>query len=286
MAVATKRAAARALAQATGAKLNRIAQGANAVGLARHGVLPGGQGKHTAGMLDGSMKTVVLYGVDPQFDFANGTQALTALSGAKVVAFSAYASDALKKVAHVILPIGLLPEIEGSLTNVDGTTQTSRAGAKLPGDSRPGWRVLKALADKLAIGGFDFTDLGGLQAGLAPLAATSGTGLAAAQPSSAGLERIVSTPIYRGDAVLRRATALNHHPLTHGARAVLHPEEAIARGLADGAIAKVGDGVGSAALPVHVSPRVPRGAIWIESGYEATAPLSPTAGLAVVRAGA
>ena len=279
-------AAARALAQATGAKLNRIAQGANAVGLARHGVLPGGQGKHAAAMLDGSIKTLVLYGVDPQFDFANGTQALKALSGAKVIAFSAYASDALKKVAHVILPIGLLPEIEGSLTNVDGTTQTSRAGGKLPGDSRPGWRVLKALADKLALGGFDFTDLSGLQASLAPVAATSGRALAAAQPASAGLERVVSTPIYRGDAVLRRATALNHHPLTHGARAVLHPEEALARGLADGAIAKIGDGVGSAALPVAVSPRVPRGAIWIESGYEATAPLSPTAGLAVVRAGA
>ena len=42
-------------------------------------------------------------------------------------------------------------------------------------------------------------------------------------------------------------------------------------------MAKVGDGVGSAALPVAISPRVPRGAVWIEAGHEATAPLSPTA---------
>ena len=280
------RAAARALALATGAKLNRIAQGANAIGLARYGVLPAAQGRSVERMLDGSMKTLVLYGVDPQFDFANGTQALKALSAAKVIAFSAFASDAVKKVAHVILPIGLLPEIEASLTNVDGTPQSTRAGGKLPGDSRPGWRVLKALADKLSLAGFDFTDLAGLQASLAPVATTSGSGLASAPVASPGLERIRSTPIYRGDAVLRRATALNHHPLTHGARAVLHPEEALSRGLAEGAIAKVGDGVGSAALPVAISARVPRGAIWIESGYEATAPLSPTSGLAVVRAGA
>ena len=45
-----------------------------------------------------------------------------------------------------------------------------------------------------------------------------------------------------------------------------------------------GDGVGNAALPVAISPRVAKGAAWIESGYEATAPLAPDAGLAVVRA--
>ncbi|KFN44731.1 NADH-quinone oxidoreductase subunit NuoG [Arenimonas oryziterrae] len=277
-------AAARALAQATGAKLNRIAQGANALGLARHGVLPGGQGKTAATMLDGAIKTFVLHGIEPQFDFAHGAQALKALASAKVIALSAFASDELKKLAHVILPIAMLPEMEATLTNVDGVDQATRAGAKLPGEARPGWRVLKALADKLALSGFDFTDLAGLQSQLAPKMVASGDGLAAAVASQPGLERIVTTPIYRADAVLRRAAALNAHPLTTGARAVLNPEDALARGVSDGAIIKAGDGTGSASLPVVVSTRVPHGAIWIESGYEATAPMSPTAGLAVVRA--
>jgi len=47
---------------------------------------------------------------------------------------------------------------------------------------------------------------------------------------------------------------------------------------------KIGDGVGTLALPVKTSTRVPQGAVWIESGYEATAPLSSTAGLTLVRA--
>src|SRR5207344_1532516 len=98
-------------------------------------------------------------------------------------------------------------------------------------------------------------------------------GLAPAHSGGVGLERIVTTPIYHSDAVLRRAPALNAHPLTHGARAVLNAEDALALGLTDGAMAKVGDGVGTAMLPVHVSPRVPKGAIWVETNYEATAPL-------------
>ena len=45
-----------------------------------------------------------------------------------------------------------------------------------------------------------------------------------------------------------------------------------------------GDGIGSAALPVAIDARVAKGAVWIESGYEATAPMSPVARLAVVGA--
>ena len=49
-------------------------------------------------------------------------------------------------------------------------------------------------------------------------------------------------------------------------------------------MAKIGDGVGTAMLPVHLSPRVAKGAVWVESAYQATAPLSPTLNLAVARA--
>ena len=278
------RASARALATATGARLNRVPQGANAVGLARNGLRPVGQGRHAGAMLAQPLPTYLLYGIEPQFDFAHGAQALKALAGAKVVAFAAFASDELKKLAHVILPIGLLPEVEATLTNVDGTDQSTQAGGRLPGEARAGWRVLRALGGNLGLEGFTFTDLHGLRAGLAPDAPVQGSGLAEAGRHDAGLERITSTPIYRGDAVLRRAAALNAHPLTHGPRLVLHPEEALSRGLSDGGVAKVGDGVGSAALPVSVSARVPKGAVWIESGYEATAPMSPVARLAVVGA--
>ena len=278
------RATARALAASAGAALNRLPQGANALGLARQGLLPSGQGQHAGAMLATPRAAYLLYGIEPRHDFAHGAQALKALSAAPVVAFSAFASEDLRQVARVILPIGLLPEMEASLVNVDGREQSTQAGGKLPGEARPGWRVLRALGGGLGAEGFDFTDLEGLRASLAPVVPGQGSGLAPASTSAPGLERITSTPIYRGDAVLRRAAALNTHPLTRGACIVLHPEDALARGLAAGAMAKVGDGIGSAALPVQVDVRVAKGAAWIESGYDATAPMAPSAGLAVVGA--
>ncbi len=279
-------AAARALASETGAKINRIPQGANAVGLTQLGVLPSASGKNVAGMLSNAMSAYVLYGVEPQYDFANNAQALKALSNSKVIAFAAFASGHLKSVAQIILPIAALPELEASITNLDGKIQFTSAAGKLPGESRAGWRVLRALAEKLNVTGFDYTDLNGLRAQLKPKARQSGSALSgdAVVLASGELERIVSTPIYRGDAVLRRAASLNAHTLTQGAAAVLHPEEALARGLSEGVMVKLGDGVGSAALPLKVSKRVPQGCVWVESGYEATAPLSSTAGIALVRA--
>jgi NADH-quinone oxidoreductase subunit G len=65
----------------------------------------------------------------------------------------------------------------------------------------------------------------------------------------------------------------------------LHPEDALSLGLSEGAIAKVDDGRGTAALPVRIDARVARGGAWIEAGYPATAPIAPTgAALTVTRA--
>ena len=173
-----------------------------------------------------------MFGVEPQYDFANGTPRLPGPLPAPRSSPSRLCVRRLKKVADVILPIGLLPEIEATLTNVDGTVQTSAAGGKLPVEARPGWRVLRALDETLASSGFDFTDIAGLRARAEQAVATiPATRLAAWPQASAGLERIVTAPIYRGDAVLRRSTALNAHPLTLGARAVAASRGRAALGL-------------------------------------------------------
>jgi NADH-quinone oxidoreductase subunit G len=74
--------------------------------------------------------------------------------------------------------------------------------------------------------------------------------------------------------VVRRAAALQAHPLTLGARVTLHPADAQALGLAANAVAKVRNDVGTAALPVAISDRVAPGCAWVESGYGATAALA------------
>ncbi|GGY21898.1 NADH-quinone oxidoreductase [Rhodanobacter panaciterrae] len=265
------RALARFIADATGAGYNELPVGANAVGLAKLGVLPGNGGLDAQAMLAQPRKSYVLYGVEPPHDFADGAATLKALRSAEqVVAFSAYASAALRDVADVILPIALLPEIDATLVNVDGLAQGVSAGAKAPGQARPGWKVLRALGGALKLAGFEFDDLAGLRDGISERAVTPRSGLAA-RAVAAGLTRLATWPIYRGDAVLRRATALNAHPLNRAPAVRLNAAEAQRLGLTAGAQVRIGDVL----LPLVVDVAVPDGTAWIEAAQDLTATLPP-----------
>ena len=218
----------------------------------------------------------LLYGIEPGLDFADQHAALKALGDAQVVAFSQFACESTRRVANVILPIGALPEIEATLTNLDGVDQSTAAGGKLPGQARPGWRVLRALADVLGIAGFEFTDLPGLRAGIAPKSVQAASS-ALVERGGNGLEVAVTQAIYRVDGAVRRAEALQEHPLTTGARVVMHSSDAASSGLADGAMAKLDNSFGNATLQVYLDDKVAQGCVWIESGYGATAPLLASA---------
>ncbi|MDR7134265.1 NADH-quinone oxidoreductase subunit G [Lysobacter niastensis] len=264
------RKAAADFAAATGAALNRIPQGANAVGLSDYGVLP--TARDAQSMLADARSAYILYGIEPGMDFADTAVALKALNAAQVVAFSTFACRSTRSVADVILPIGLLPEIEATLTNLDGRQQQAVAGGKLPGQARAGWRVLRALAGELGAKGFEFTDLAGLRAGMQMRETQVAAGKAPAN-SGEGLEVAASIAIYRSDAVVRRAPALQAHPLNVEPKATLHPLDAAALGLAEGVVGKFSTHAGTATLPVAVSDKVARGTVWVESGHGATAPL-------------
>jgi NADH-quinone oxidoreductase subunit G len=268
---ASLRAAAADYASATGASLCRVPQGANAVGLARHGVLP--SARNVAGMFAEPRSAYVIYGIEPGLDFADTPAASRALASAKVLAFSHFACKSTRDVADVILPIGLLPEIDATLTNLDGKDQYAQAAGKLPGEAREGWKVLRALGGELQLAGFEFTDAAGMREAISNTKPVAIATSAAPAVNGQGLELAVSAAIYRTDGTVRRAEALQAHPLNVGARIVLNPADAQAAGVADGQMAKVGNGIGTAALPVVVDARVAAGAAWIESGYGATAPL-------------
>ncbi|HBG89187.1 MAG TPA: NADH-quinone oxidoreductase subunit G, partial [Stenotrophomonas sp.] len=96
-----------------------------------------------------------------------------------------------------------------------------------------------------------------------------------AQPAVAGegLEVASTAAIYRTDAVVRRAPALQSHPLNNAPRIVLNADDAARLQLQEGQMAKVGTDAGKATLPVVVDARVAAGSVWIESGHGATAPL-------------
>ncbi len=281
MHAAAIRKAAADFAASKGARLCRIPQGANALGLSRHGVLPASRDAQT--MLREARAGYLVYGIEPGLDFADQLVALKALGGAQVVAFSHFACQSTRRVADVILPIGALPEIDATLTNLDGVAQMTSAAGKLPGQAHAGWRVLRALADELKLDGFGYTDLAGLRAGVAPKSVQAAKGSAPAIAGT-GLEVVASQAIYRVDGVTRRAEALQAHPLNAGPRVLLNPADAATAGLVDAAMAKLSTANGTATLQVVVDDRVAPGCAWIETGHGATAPLAASAKVEVVRA--
>ena len=284
------RAAARFVAAATGAAYNEIPAGANAAGLARVGVMPHAGGLDAAGLLAKPPRALLTWQAGSQ-DTSSSAAYDAARSQADFhVYIGAYACNGVKRTAHAVLPVGLPPEIDGSYMNVDGSVQTLAAGAKMPGEARSGWRVLRALGAQLGLGGFTFTELGELRAELqGALAAkfnlAKNPRVTSVPAAGSGLTRVATVPLYRSDAVVRRSPALQAHPLTGKAAVGLNPEDALALGLANDASASVKGGDAEVVLPVVITRAVPRGAAWIESTWPETRALPPTgAALTVARA--
>jgi NADH-quinone oxidoreductase subunit G len=88
--------------------------------------------------------------------------------------------------------------------------------------------------------------------------------------------RIATTPIYRVDAVVRRAQALQGTPLGRSPALRLNLESARALGLSAGESASVADSEHEVRLPVEIDDTVANGAAWIEAGHADTGALGPT----------
>ncbi|HEX7370660.1 MAG TPA: NADH-quinone oxidoreductase subunit NuoG [Rhodanobacteraceae bacterium] len=276
------RALARGIARATDSAFDELPSGANAVGLARMGAQSQGGAK---ALLEQPPKALVTWQAGSQDAFAPAAYDKARQGAAFHVYAGAYACEGVKRTADAVLPLGLPPEIDGTYVNVDGTVQSVAAGSVLPGDARPGWKVLRALGAAMGIAGFDFVDLGDVRARIGerietPVAAPA---LALASRSAAAqgsLTRVATVGIYRTDAVVRRAKALQAHPLNRAPALRIHAEDAQALGLANGANADVN----GTRLPVAIDKAVPKGAAWIEAGHAATGSLPPHGAALTIKA--
>ena len=206
---------------AGGAALGHVTEGGNAAGLHLVGVLPdaanGGApaGRNAAGMCSKRAAGLILFGVEPDVDCAAG--AGDALGGAEfILSLNPWTSPWLLRHADVVLPIATYLETDGSFVNAQLDWQNFAAAAPGPRLSRPGWKVLRALADRLGLDGFGQSDasqvLAEARRQIDSRADTSdtplpGTGL---EPQSleeedfAGLE----LPMYSTDGLVRRSAPL------------------------------------------------------------------------------
>ncbi|HUN27539.1 MAG TPA: NADH-quinone oxidoreductase subunit NuoG [Steroidobacteraceae bacterium] len=222
-AFADLRALAAALAAASGATLGVLAEGGNAAGAYLAGAVPhrtaGGRpvahpGLDAERMLKDPLAAYLLQGpIEPWADATAGLEALRALSAAKlVVALTPFASEQLKHVAHILLPIATFAEAPGTFVNLEGAWQSFAAAARPLADSRPGWRVLRALGTELTLPGFEFEACEAVCAAVRQACgdATAGAyaGAHRVEPRAGVEASVVDLPMYQVDAIVRRASSL------------------------------------------------------------------------------
>jgi NADH-quinone oxidoreductase subunit G len=134
------------LGQQTGAAVGYLTEAANTVGAQLAGAQPMQGGLNAAQMLAGGLKAALLYNCEPGPDTAQPGD----LSGCDmVVTFSPFKTNL--DVSDVLLPIAPFTETSGTFVNAEGRVQSFHAVVKPLGDTRPGWKVLRVLADLLDV---------------------------------------------------------------------------------------------------------------------------------------
>jgi NADH-quinone oxidoreductase subunit G len=73
-----------------------------------------------------------------------------------VIAVTSHLPESLRGIVNVVLPIGTFAETSGTYVNAEGRWQSWVGAAKLLGESRPGWKVLRVLANLLNLHGIDY----------------------------------------------------------------------------------------------------------------------------------
>jgi len=218
------RAAAAAIAGLTGATLGYLPDGANAAGASLAGVLPhrevGGRpskarGRDASAMLAGGLKGYILHGgIEPGLDTGTAGTEASLTRAAFVLALTPYAPESVRRVAHVLLPIGTFAETSGTFVNLEGRWQSVAAAARSVGDARPGWKVLRVLGNLLNRPGFDYDSSDAVLA-----EAEAALGKLTGQPADTGYHgawrpagpvpgTLADVPLYQSDPVVRRAPAL------------------------------------------------------------------------------
>lgn len=299
---ATIRSLANALALKFRLKIGFLTQGGNAASAWLAGAvphrLPGGREVNHVGlsaheMLEKPRQAYILLNVEPELDCANSTKAIEALKQAQaVIALSVYRNPILEKYAHVILPMAPFTETAGTFINAMGTWQSVTGVAKPYHESRPGWKILRALGNFLELEHFTYESTEAIkhelkhqmeEAKWIPLDLESPANVHEPEPHEPSrLTRIGEIPIYAIDSLTRRAGPLQAaQAIMEGEVEAMRIHSATARKfqLQNHSQVTVRQQHGEVKLKVEVDDRIAEDAAWIAGGIEASCSLGALFGV-------
>ena len=282
------------IAALAGARFGTIGEAANSVGGYLAGAVPANGGKNAAAMSAAPLKAYLLLNLEPSLDLASGQQAAQNIAAADlVVSLSAFDSPELRAISDVMLPVSPFSETSGTFVNTEGRAQSFVAVAKPQGETRPAWKVLRVLGNLLGHAGFDYTDsesvrraviADGEDVGARLDNTLNGVSLSAVAPVD-GLERVADVPLYAGDAIVRRAAALQRTVDAKAPTARMAPATLAQLGLQCGDPVQVKTADVQIALTAESDETLAAGCVRIAAAHESTVALgTPSAVVTVERA--
>ena len=236
-----------------------------------------------------NLKAYVLFGIEPEFDTTDPLQAQDALKDADfVVAINSFVTETMLNSCDVILPLASFAETSGTFIGVDGEWQSFSGAVAPKGESRPGWKILRVLANLAKIKDIDFVssqdvrdevkdnlndEVAGKQDQYIPENLITETALMA----------ISEVPMYQVDALVRRSDSLQKTPDNHKSKvAKMNKDEAARYGLSDQKTVTVNQGDRSLMLPFEIDENIADGCIYLASALNDAAQLGAAFGAITV----
>ncbi|MEA1888824.1 MAG: NADH-quinone oxidoreductase subunit NuoG [Pseudomonadota bacterium] len=233
-------------------------------------------GKNAREMLDTALKACLLFNIEPSLDSLSGNAAVEALREAgMVIHIGSFRSEEIEELAHVMLPLACVSESDGTHVNCEGSMQSWKAAVYPQGDARPGWKVLRVLANYLDLDGFDYMASDSIQGETSRI--TKGTGsIDVYTPVHAEQDKvacIIELPLYRVDAVTRRSQPLQQTLDNPPAAAGMHPDTLASKGIDDGSTVVLANGDRKIDISVYASSSVPLNCVLLPTAMQETAGL-------------
>lgn len=281
------------IATATGSSIGYLTEGANSAGAYLAGAVPhrhangdlvNPPGMNAHEMLSKARCAYLLFNLEPDLDTANAAQTVKCLEQAKfIVAINQYRNEVLEQVADVILPMASFTETSGTFVNACGRWQSFQGNAMPYAEARPGWKILRVLANFLQLSGFEYDSSESIRHEVKQLIDQAQY---VAEPyhlpsvnfgpeEKHTISRIGEIPMYAIDGLVRRAGPLQQIQQTVNNPAVvhLHAHTVAALKLVEGQHVRITQHGSSIELPFVTDNKIAQNAAWVAGGIQETAQL-------------
>jgi len=263
----------------TESKNGRLEEG-NAAGAWQASFLPFSDGK-TIGknaneMLNTALKACLLFNIEPSLDSLSGNAAVETLREAgMVIHIGSYRSNEIEDLAHIMLPLASFSESDGTHVNCEGSMQSWKAAVYPQGDARPGWKVLRVLANYLDLDGFDYTASETIRDENSSISkGTDSTEVyAPVLVEQNMLARIPYLSLYRVDNITRRSQPLQQTLDNPPAAVGMHPDTLASKSIDDGSTVELTSGDRKIDISVYASSSIPLNCVLLPTAMQETAAL-------------